>query len=60
MLLGLAAGKVLAFIVFLATPWDPIVLAGVLLTMLCLGLLAAWVPAQRALRIDPLILLREE
>ena len=38
----------------------PLVLAGVVLTLLLLGLLAAWIPAQRALRADPLILLREE
>jgi ABC-type antimicrobial peptide transport system permease subunit len=31
LLLGLAAGKVLAFIVYQATPWDPVVLGGVLL-----------------------------
>jgi predicted permease len=60
LLLGLAAGKVLAFIVSQATPWDPIVLGGVLLTMLLLGLLAGWIPARRALTTDPLILLREE
>jgi predicted permease len=60
MLLGLAAGKVIAFIVSQATPWDPVVLGGVLLTMLFLGLLAGWVPARRALSTDPLILLRED
>ena len=60
LLLGLAASKVLAFIVYQATPRDPLVLAGVLLTMLCLGLLASWIPAQRALGTDPLILLHEE
>jgi len=59
-LLGLAAAKVLAFIVYQATPRDPLVLCGVVLTMMWLGLLATWVPAQRALSIDPLRLLREE
>jgi ABC-type antimicrobial peptide transport system permease subunit len=63
-LLGLAATKVLAYIVYQATPWDPIVLAGVLMTMLLLGLMAGWIPARiparRALGVDPLILLREE
>jgi len=28
--------------------------------MLLLGLLATWIPAQRALSVNPLILLREE
>jgi predicted permease len=60
LLLGLASAKVLAFIVSHATPWDPIVLGGVVLTMLFLGLLAGWIPARRALSIDPLTLLREE
>jgi ABC-type lipoprotein release transport system permease subunit len=35
-------------------------LGGAVLTMLLLGLLATWIPAQRALSIDPLRLLREE
>ena len=60
LLLGLLATKVLAFIVYQATPRDPLVLAGVVLSMLLLGLLATWVPAQRALSVNPLILLREE
>ena len=60
LLLGLAATKLLSFIVYQATPYDPLVLAGVVLTMLLLGLLAAWIPAQRALSADPLILLRED
>jgi predicted permease len=58
--LGLLASKVLAFIVYQATPRDPLVLGGVVLAMLLLGLLAVWIPAQRALSINPLILLREE
>jgi predicted permease len=58
--LGILAGRVLAFIVYQATPRDPLVLAGTVLAMLLLGLLAAWIPAQRALSIDPAILLREE
>jgi ABC-type antimicrobial peptide transport system permease subunit len=60
LLLGLAATKPLSFIVYQATPRDPVVLAGVVLTMLFLGLIAAWIPAMRALRADPLVLLREE
>jgi ABC-type antimicrobial peptide transport system permease subunit len=60
LLLGILASRVLAFIVYQATPRDPIVLSGVVLAMLLLGLLATWIPAQRAISIDPLILLREE
>jgi predicted permease len=60
LILGLLATKVLAYIVYQATPRDPLVLAGVVLAMLLLGIVATWIPAQRALSVDPLILLREE
>jgi predicted permease len=58
--LGLLATKVLGYIVYQATPRDPVVLGGVVLTMLALGLVAAWIPARHALAVDPMILLREE
>ena len=60
LLLGILASRVLAFIVYHATPRDPLVLAGVVLAMAVIGLLATWIPARRALSVDPLILLREE
>jgi predicted permease len=60
LVLGLLATKVLAFIVYQATPRDPLVLGGVVLAMMLLGLAATWIPAQRALSVDPLVLLREE
>lgn len=40
LLLGILASRVLAFIVYEATPLDPLVLAGVVLSMSLLGLLA--------------------
>jgi predicted permease len=60
LLFGILASRVLASIVYQATPRDPLVLAGVVLAMGLLGLLATWIPARRALSIDPAILLREE
>jgi ABC-type antimicrobial peptide transport system permease subunit len=60
LLLGVLASRVLAFIVYEATPRDPVVLVGVVVAMALLGLVATWIPAQRALSVDPLILLREE
>jgi ABC-type antimicrobial peptide transport system permease subunit len=60
LLLGLLAARVLAHIVYSATPRDPLVLASVVLAMGLLGLVATWLPAQRALSFDPLILLRED
>jgi predicted permease len=60
LVLGLLATKLLAFIVYQATPRDPLVLVGVVLAMTVLGLLATWIPAQRALSVNPLVLLRED
>jgi ABC-type antimicrobial peptide transport system permease subunit len=60
LLLGLLATRVLAHIVYQANPRDPLVLGGVVGAMALLGLLATWIPAQRALSVNPLILLREE
>lgn len=60
LLLGALASQLLAQIVYEATPRDPVVFAGVPATMTLLGLLATWIPARRALQIDPAGLLREE
>jgi ABC-type antimicrobial peptide transport system permease subunit len=58
--LGILAGRVLASIVYQATPRDPAVLVGVILAMAALGLVATWIPAQRALSVNPVMLLRED
>jgi predicted permease len=60
LVLGLLATRVLAAIVYQATPRDPLVVLGVIVAMVLLGLVATWIPAQRALAADPLVLLREE
>jgi len=60
LLLGALASRLLAQIVYGATPRDPVVFVGVTATMTLLGLLATWIPARRALAIDPAGLLREE
>jgi predicted permease len=60
MILGVLATRLLSFIVYQATPKDPVILCCVIFTMLCVGLVAAWLPARRALAVDPMILLREE
>jgi PadR family transcriptional regulator PadR len=59
-LLGILASRVLASIVYQASPRDPVVLAGVVLAMSLLGLLATWIPARRTLAVNPLVLLGDE
>jgi hypothetical protein len=60
LLLGVVASRVLASIVYQATSRDPLVLTGAVLAMALLGLVATWIPAQRALSINPAMLMREE
>jgi ABC-type lipoprotein release transport system permease subunit len=56
----MAASRVLAAVVYEATPRDPSVVCGVMLAMVLVGVTAAWLPARRAAGVDPAILLREE
>ena len=58
--LGALADHLLAAIVYQATSHDPVVLLGVLIGMAMIGALAAWIPARRALAIDPAHLLSNE
>ena len=60
LLLGIAASRLLAMIVYQATALDPLVLLGVLVTMSLVGVISASLPARRALTINPVKLLREE
>lgn len=50
---ALAAGQVLASIVYESSPRDPLTLVSVFGLMFFLGVLSSWLPARRALRIEP-------
>ena len=60
LLLGIAASRLLAHVVYQANPQDPVVMVGAVLTMALLGIAASALPALRALAVDPSKLLREE
>jgi ABC-type antimicrobial peptide transport system permease subunit len=60
LLLGVLASRLLASLVYQATPRDPLVLLGAVLAMTLVGLVATWIPASRALAVNPAELLREE
>ena len=65
---GLAVGIALALglsratrsLLYETAPSDPVTLAGVVGVLLAIALLAAWLPVRRALRVEPMTVLREE
>jgi ABC-type antimicrobial peptide transport system permease subunit len=52
--------RVLQRFLFGVTPTDPIAFAVVTLALIAVGVTAAWMPARRATRIDPVAALRAE
>ncbi len=58
--LALAAGKVLASLLYGVAPGDPLVLAAAAMLLLAAAVTASWVPALRAAKVDPVVALRSE
>ncbi|HEY4596765.1 MAG TPA: ABC transporter permease [Thermoanaerobaculia bacterium] len=57
---ALALRRVLASVLFGVAPTDPAIFVTVLLVLSVVGLLACYLPAHRATRVDPLVALRQE
>jgi ABC-type antimicrobial peptide transport system permease subunit len=64
LLIGLAAATALAQVarslLFGVSATDPLTFAANALLFICVGLLACWVPARRAAKVDPMTALRNE
>ena len=57
---AVAATRVIASFLFETTPTDPLTLATTVVALAMTALLAAWIPARRAARVDPVAALRAE
>jgi predicted permease len=57
---AVASTRLISGMLFQVTPYDVLTYAGVVTTLGCLSLLATYVPAWRAARVDPLLVLRQE
>jgi putative ABC transport system permease protein len=57
---ALAVTRVLAKFLFEVKPNDPPTIAAVALTLVCAALAACYIPARRAMRVDPMVALRYE
>jgi putative ABC transport system permease protein len=57
---ALLSSRVLTALLFQVSPTDPITLAAVCMLLVGVGCGAAYVPARRAMRVDPMVALRHE
>ena len=60
MLVALALTRVLSRFLYGVSPKDPLTFAGAALVLILVALLASYAPARRAMRVDPVIAIREE
>jgi predicted permease len=60
LVLALAMGRVIASVVYGVQARDPLVMLVVVAAIALLGLLASWLPARLATRVDPMVALRYE
>ena len=59
-LASLGLSRAIASQLWGVSPHDPVTLATVAAVLLVTGLVACWIPARRATRVDPLVALRYE
>jgi putative ABC transport system permease protein len=57
---AIGAGHLIASQLFGVRPWDPLILSGSTLLLGLAALIAAVIPARRAMRVDPMVALRYE
>jgi ABC-type antimicrobial peptide transport system permease subunit len=58
--LAIAATRLIQSLLFGLSPTDPLTLAAIALLLLAVTVLASWIPARRAARVDPMLALHHE
>ena len=57
---ALTSARVLSAFLFGVTPTDPLTFCAVAIVLLAVALLASYIPSRRALKVDPIVALRNE
>ena len=57
---SLALAKIVTGFLYGVTPWSPAVYGAAMVALIVPAFVAAWVPARRAAKVDPMVALRYE
>jgi predicted permease len=59
-IMAMALARVMQGVLFGVSPYDPTTFAGVSISLILVAMLASYIPARRAMQVDPLVALRYE